>query len=704
MDERSFIIDSFRKNFKKYINSNIVIYGLGKNTKAVLEECTEFNIVGLMDGVRTGERVWDIPVISCDEIKIMNISIVVIIATSVNVPIIYRRIADCCESMGINVYDINGELLRNKQSEYSLPFIFQEMTRQKLISKVDEADVVSFDIFDTLLARTVLQPTDVFEIIQRKNKDVLPTGYDFIRNRIKAERNLYLTSNPNIYEIYDFMRKNMDFPDCLVEEFIGKEIEEEKKTLRPRQDIIDILFYAQKKGKEICCTSDMYFPSVVLGEFLHIHGVDAVDEILVSCEQRVSKCNGLFLFLKEKYKGKRILHIGDNHDADIRSAAIDGIDDTFEIASGYHMVQKSAFNFILDNTKTLDERCIIGEFISKILNSPFIFEQTKGKCPITDNYSLGFYFLEPMVQAFLNWMIQQVEQDEIDYLLLGSRDGWLIKELLDIYSVRYKLPFQYTYFYTSRSACTLAGMSTEQDVEYAASLAFDGSTEQMLTTRFLLKNEEIEKRLCNESDALFLGRHIDKILYKAQIYRNQYLQYISTIPNLAGNIGFFDFVSSGTCQLWLEKIMEKKITGYYFARNIDKYKEHLKIKSLLKPKFVYEKQSKLYKDYVFLENILTSPEPTLKYLDEKGRRKFERDCRSQKNIKDLNEIHTGIKEAFEKRCNRNEISGDFAENLIDIIRPEFSLSYVDFFDKNILMDEFCNREFNLKQVLYTGVQ
>lgn len=48
-------------------------------------------------------------------------------------------------------------------------------------------DVVSFDIFDTLLKRNVLHPTDIFSIMEKKVSDTVP---NFKRHRIDAERKL----------------------------------------------------------------------------------------------------------------------------------------------------------------------------------------------------------------------------------------------------------------------------------------------------------------------------------------------------------------------------------------------------------------------------------------------------------------------------------------------------------------------------------
>ena len=59
-------------------------------------------------------------------------------------------------------------------------------------------------------------------------------------------------------------------------------------------------------------------------------------------------------------------------------------------------------------------------------------------------------------------------------------------------------------------------------------------------------------------------------------------------------------------------------------------------------KSVYEKQSRMYENYVLMENILTSFEPSLSYVDFDGRLVFSRDMRSDKEKKSLKMIHDGV--------------------------------------------------------------
>lgn len=60
---------------------------------------------------------------------------------------------------------------------------FRTCTVPKIINKVKDYDYISFDVFDTLLRRKVLHPTDVFTIIGNKNSNTT-----FKAKRIDAEK------------------------------------------------------------------------------------------------------------------------------------------------------------------------------------------------------------------------------------------------------------------------------------------------------------------------------------------------------------------------------------------------------------------------------------------------------------------------------------------------------------------------------------
>ena len=67
-------------------------------------------------------------------------------------------------------------------------------------------------------------------------------------------------------------------------------------------------------------------------------------------------------------------------------------------------------------------------------NNPFLFASTRGKCKIEDNYNLGYIFIEPLLAAFINWLEKNRNDNNTEVLLLGARDGLIIKMMYDLRS------------------------------------------------------------------------------------------------------------------------------------------------------------------------------------------------------------------------------------------------------------------------------
>jgi len=699
MDEAVFIENSFREHFDKV--GDTVIYGLGKNTKVILDNCTDYSIIGLMDCVRTREREWGLPILSIDEVIALGVKRIIIIATAANVPIIYKRIEAKSQEYGINVYDINGFKLEPDNGVYKLKEFYVACTEAALKEAIDRNDVISFDIFDTLLVRKVLLPTDIFEIIEERNRERFKEKGDFKNIRIKCERELYKSTNPTIYEIYDLVEKETGWHRTFINQLIQEELEAEREHLIARQKMIEIVEYAASKNKRVICTSDMYLPSDFLKNILQKSGYESINVVYVSCEQRVTKASGLFSIIKNNYPEQTILHIGDNFDADIMSAKRFEIDETFQVPSVYQMIIDGRSKDMLSFDENLSDRRELGRLFSAVFNNPFLFAETDGKCEISGNYRLGYHFIEPILAAFFEWMEEQRKSDGTNLMLLGARDGLILKKMYELRRNYDSEVPAFTYLYSSRYACTLAGMKKSDDVRYVFSMAFDGSPEEMLRKRFKLTTGEIKPQKDDESKEEYLEDYIEPILRKAEKYREKYRRYLRQVNIKDKKIGYFDFVSSGTCQLWLENICDSRMKGYYFIRNFDEYKEHLDIESYFKPKFAYERQSKLYKNYIFMENIMTSYDPTLHGFTEDGVPLFEDEQRTVEQMNRLKEIHQGILDAYKNRLDGHYPvpSQDLVDDILDMLNGTFSIMKASFFDENYLEDEFCNRKFDLKKMV-----
>lgn len=681
----------FQKKFITLHNKPLAIYGLGENTRSILEGCPGFCVVALMDELREGEILWDLPVVSCVQAFNMGVRNIVIVARPANVKIVYRRISEECKRLEMKVYSLYGEELTAIADEYVCPSYYSKITEMQAIKLIDACDVVSFDMFDTLVARKVIDSNDIFCIVSER----YGLGQGFYRERIIAERELNAKqSSVHLEEIYyRLIEKHVLSQDeALLAQKAEIIVEQENLYIRSSGKILFDL--AKKKDKIICVSSDMYLSKDILAGFLQKLGFDGIDEIFVSSEEGVSKSNGLFDIIRKRYQGKRVLHIGDNEEADIKAANINGCM-AFWLPSGLKLLEDASFSYLLDIAKDKADQINLADFLKRELEDVFLFSKTKGKLAIKSAYYLGYTIFEPVIASFVDHMLAVIKANDIKLLLLGARDGWLIKLLLDIYSEYQCLGFQYKYIYVSRAACTVAGLENVADIRLVAEMPFSGKDEELLQKRFLLAENEILQKESDESAEDYILRHKKFILNKAHQYRKWYKQYADEAGFLkCGQVAFFDFVSTGTCQFWLEKILQKSIKGIYFKRIYDIKKDNLQIESYFSEG---NTDSWFDENYFLLEMFLAAQEPTLRYIGENGKPVFDEESRSDKVKNIIAEIQNGVLAAFKDRLiNKRPVPNRaYACGILRLLHEKYSIVENDFLDNIFVKDEFCNREFRL---------
>ena len=104
-------------------------------------------------------------------------------------------------------------------------YIFHAKNYDELEKELDHYDYISFDIFDTVIKRNVKNPTDIFDIIERKTKIK-----DFKLKRIQAEKianqksRLEEVTIEEIYQEMDVKKEVMDLEIELEKEICTKNI------------------------------------------------------------------------------------------------------------------------------------------------------------------------------------------------------------------------------------------------------------------------------------------------------------------------------------------------------------------------------------------------------------------------------------------------------------------------------------------------
>jgi len=406
----------------------------------------------------------------------------------------------------------------------------------------------------------------------------------------------------------------------------------DQKTIIERKDVCGICRSAISAGKTVCITSDTYYSREQIESIIGRFGLSDVSEIFASCEYGVSKTQGLYSFLKERYPGKKILHIGDDETTDIEKASEYGID-TQRIYNGADLYDHLG-GFGLDNEiKSYSDRVKVGMLIASVFNSPFWFEEASQNVSVKDSFGIGYSFCAPMITDFVLWMKRSAEEQGYKQLLFCARDGYLPIKLYEKVATSAKS----FYFLSSRTAAIRAGMENPEDIEYVDSMKYSGSADEALKRRFGIDAANVSRA---DRDG--------EILRRSEAQRENYKKYIEKLDIDEGAIGMFDFVAKGTTQMYLQKLFAQHIKGFYF---LQLEPEFMADKGLdIEPFYSDEEKnsSAIFDNYYILETILTAPSPQLEEFDESGEPVFAKETRSKTDIEVFEKAQKGIIEYFEK--------------------------------------------------------
>ena len=458
-DETTYIYQEFQKHFAEKKEEPLILYGIGKNTGELLPKIQDYHIVGLMDRKKKEGSIWGKPILDYKDVLALNVKNIVIIARPAVIGVIYHRIAEFCRQNGILVYDVRGNDLSQVyvNQENDIPYF--QLSFEDLRKEATKHEVISFDVFDTLIMRKVLYPTDIFSIVERKKP--FP---GFAPLRIEGERQLYEEKrNPTFQEIYDRIQQLGGISEADRIELQELELAVETEFMVPRKRMLE-LFNSIKGRKKIYLISDMYLPKKVIAELLKKCGYEGYDELYVSCEKRTSKNEALFeMYLEDRkrdgYEGHNCLHIGDNEVADFRSARAAGLD-AFQIMGARELLESSSYRSLLASDLNFMDHLAMGLLCEKAFQDPFILSGTKGRMKVECLHDFAYMLIAPMVFYFTVWLMQQVQRFGCDYVLYPSRDAYLIEKLChEICKEQKEEKFpKGEYFYTSRRAVLAAAV------------------------------------------------------------------------------------------------------------------------------------------------------------------------------------------------------------------------------------------------------
>lgn len=204
-----------------------------------------------------------------------------------------------------------------------LPFV---MRVEDIQAEIRKADVVSFDIFDTLIKRDVKSPIDIFVKVESVyNQNSANRIDNFKQKRIEAENRARKASayeEITLKDIYDCLN------GCVCNKRNLMNIEEmaEIETCILNEEMKELYEYTLRIKKPVIITSDMYLSEEIIKKILGKCGYQNYDKLYLSSVYRKTKSRGtIFRLIKEEFHDKKIVHIGDDFKADYVQANRNGI-------------------------------------------------------------------------------------------------------------------------------------------------------------------------------------------------------------------------------------------------------------------------------------------------------------------------------------------------------------------------------------------
>lgn len=323
-----------------------------------------------------------------------------------------------------------------------------------ILQHINKYNVISFDIFDTLITRKVVSPTDVFNQVGEKLKIKNYKKFRVLAEK-QARESAFLEKGTEEVTLSDIITRlcHLLNIDLNKKDLIEKtEIYFELSNVVPRKMGVNLLRYCLSRNKKVIFVSDMYLGRDVIAKLLNKCNIPLVDDVFISCELGKNKKTGsIFPYITGllNVSGENILHIGDNELGDSSVPIKKGwnvyrIPRSIDIAKSDKNIT-SYVEYFLNNRNLLSD-CYVNLLCNKYYDSPII----KYRSLFSGNaYRLGYLAMSLLVVSFAVYIHRKIKEIGIDKVYFLSRDT---KIVYDVFNKLFS-DVNTHYILSSRSIC-----------------------------------------------------------------------------------------------------------------------------------------------------------------------------------------------------------------------------------------------------------
>lgn len=484
--------------------------------------------------------------------------------------------------------------------------------RLELLKKeIREKNIISFDIFDTLIIRPFFKPSDLFILMDNEYNKITNTQVSFSEMRVEAEKQTRIKLENSgsqfediiINDIYTEMQQIYGVSEKIAKYMCELEMKLELQFCKPRKKLKEVYEFARALGKRVVFTSDMYLPKDLIVSILEKNGFIYEENLYLSSDIFLSKVTGhLFekMLITEEYSAEECIHIGDNWKSDCEKAKEIGISSWYtpktidlffnkisDINHGKHrgnyseLLNKNITGSFIRYVQALDYfgiRCMLAIIANKVFDNPY--GDWESDTDFNRNpYNIGYMALGMHDYGIARWLINNVGAN--NKIFFVARDGYLAMKVYEVIKEKEKDISDYDYFYMSRKSflplsiidvndwwnvkenINYIGKTPEEILQYYKPILPNYNNNEMALV-FSKYGIMYQLPLLDEGNYIRFVNAIQKELHDQKLI-NEYREGMKSCLNKIFNVGdvMFDIGYSGRAQAILSKLLGYGINAYY---------------------------------------------------------------------------------------------------------------------------------------------
>lgn len=466
--------------------------------------------------------------------------------------------------------------------------------------KLELPTLYSFDIFDTLISRKVLDPIGIFYYVKERMRDgkfsfpkYLIENFPDVRHNAELNVREYYNRTINerndnrceiqLTEIYERIQTLYNLTDEARDYLMELEIEAELENVVPLEENIKKLKELYNSGNKVILISDMYLPETVIKKMLK-----KADPLLETLDLYLSSTLGyqksrktLYLEVYKKYgvnyNFKKWHHFGDNVHSDINMPK--------KLNIVPHKIQRLEFNQyendLIKKINTYDAYLVAGSlarFRQKHLN---------------EKEQFVYSYVSLLFVPYIYWAIHDVKDNHFEDVYFVSRDGHNLKKIADKINEIEKLNLNTKYIYASRKTWRVPSFIDEIDVDFwgmghgnfsdvtnydkllkALNINEQDFKEIFPELEYLAKEPEVIKDEIDNLTKIFQSsiKYQNYLLNKAANLRESVCGYLKQEMDINKQVAIIEYWGRGYTQenftrLWHHITGEKRDVTFYYSRS-----------------------------------------------------------------------------------------------------------------------------------------